>query len=145
MGLAAKLKLTAEVWDFPILGFPESKIGDKVISNITRIFPGRYLYDGRDQSVEAMVAYRTQLGNSMMSRGHVIITDRLHASIMATLIDRPVVYIDNNYRKTSRVRSALSEHVPECTDAVLNAHYAPNIEAAVEIAEKIIFRLRNQL
>jgi exopolysaccharide biosynthesis predicted pyruvyltransferase EpsI len=132
--------LTAEVWDFPILGFPEAKISGKIVSNITKIYPDRYLYDGKDQSIDLMVAYRTQLGNAMMSRGRVIISDRLHASIMATLIDRPVVYIDNSYRKSSRVRSTLAGHIPECTDTVLNAHYASDIEAAVEIASKMLKR-----
>lgn len=141
--MAKKADLTAEFFDFPIVGFPVAKISDEVVSNITAILPDRYLYPGKDQSIEAMVSYRTQLGNSMLSRGRVIISDRLHASIMATLIDRPVVYIDNNYRKLTRVRSSLADHFPECTDAVLNAYYAPDIEAAVEIAAKIISMLKN--
>lgn len=101
------------------------------------MLPGRYLTD-QAPSPDAMYNYRTQLGNTLLSRGRVVITDRLHASIMATLIDRPVVYIDNSYKKLTRIRRGLEKVVPECSDVVLNAHYAESLTQAVKIAGSML-------
>ncbi len=85
-----------------------------------------------------MYNYRTQLGNTLLSRGRIVITDRLHASIMSTLIDRPVIYIDNTYRKLTRIRKGLEKVVPECNDVVLNARYAESLEHAVYMAADML-------
>lgn len=141
--MASTYHLTSELWDFPTGNFPDqvSKTG-QVLWNYTSLFPGRILNkEWNYPSTEGIVAYRTTLGNTLLSRGRVIVADRLHASIMATLIDRPVVYIDNNYKKLTKVRSSLTERVPECTDQVLNAHFAPDLNEAIKIAAKLVQRL----
>lgn len=140
--LADKHGLSSEVWDFPIHSFPLHEHKNKtLIQDMGYIFPGRLQYHKFMPSTEAITWYRTQIGNTMLSRGRVIIADRLHASVMATLIGRPVVYVDNSYRKTSRVRSSLSEFIPECTDAMLDAYYAPDIARAIEIAADLIKKM----
>ncbi len=140
--LAKKYGLSAEVWDFPIHSFPLLEHKNKtVIQDMGYIYPGRLQYHKFVPSTEAITWYRTQIGNMMLSRGRVVIADRLHASIMATLIGRPVVYVDNTYRKTSRVRSSLTQFIPECTDAMLDAYYAPDIATAVKIAADLIKKM----
>ncbi len=139
--LAAQYGLSAEVWDFP-LSFPVHIRKNKtVLQDMADIYPGRLLNPKLLPSTEAITWYRTQMGNTMLSRGRVVIADRLHASIMATLIGRPVVYVDNNYRKTTRVRSSLTQFIPECTDTVLDAHYAPDLATAVKIAADLIKKM----
>lgn len=141
--MASEHKVTSELWDFPVGGFPVrmTKAGE-VWWNYTTIFPGRVLPIKLNYpSTEGIVTYRSVLANTLLSRGRVIVTDRLHASIMATFIDRPVVYIDNNYKKLTRVRSSLKEKIPECTDHVLNAHFASSIRDAVDSAVQLVQKL----
>ena len=40
-------------------------------------------------------------GAKLLSRGRVVVTDRLHAAVLARLLDRPVVALDNSYGKIS--------------------------------------------
>ncbi len=44
---------------------------------------------------------RVSAGAEMLSRGSVVVTDRLHAHILCTLLDIPHVVLDNNYGKLS--------------------------------------------
>jgi pyruvyl transferase EpsO len=141
--MVAQHHLTSEVWDFPTGKFPDqvSQAG-QVLWNYTTMFPDRVLpKEWHYPSTEGIVAYRTVLGNTLLSRGRVVVTDRLHASIMATLVDRPVVYIDNNYKKLTKVRSSLMERIPECTDHVLNAYFAPDLNEAIKIAVQLVQKL----
>lgn len=77
---------------------------------------------------------RVRRGIGLLSDGAVVITDRLHAMILALLIGRSAVFVDNNYGKLEAVRSAW---FPECADAVR----AESIEEAVEIARSLTNRL----
>jgi exopolysaccharide biosynthesis predicted pyruvyltransferase EpsI len=47
----------------------------------------------------AVALNRYQRGVAMLSRGKVVVTDRLHAHIMSTLLDIPHVALDNSYGK----------------------------------------------
>ena len=47
----------------------------------------------------ALARNRFRRGVDILSRGRVVITDRLHAHIMATLLDIPHVALDNSYGK----------------------------------------------
>lgn len=49
---------------------------------------------------------RTERGCEMLSCGNVVITDRLHAHILCSLMEVPHVFIDNNYGKLSSFRRA---------------------------------------
>lgn len=42
---------------------------------------------------------RLKRGVRMLSRGHFVVTDRLHAHILSILLNKPNVLIDNNYGK----------------------------------------------
>eukprot|EP00029_Vermamoeba_vermiformis_P006947 TRINITY_DN2867_c0_g1_i1.p1 TRINITY_DN2867_c0_g1~~TRINITY_DN2867_c0_g1_i1.p1 ORF type:complete len:726 (+),score=97.18 TRINITY_DN2867_c0_g1_i1:142-2178(+) len=135
---ANEQSLSSELWDFPIDGFPtrQAKSG-ATLWDYGKMLPGRLLTD-QTLSPDGMYNYRTQLGNTLLSRGRIVITDRLHASIMSTLIDRPVIYIDNSYKKLTRIRRGLEKAVPECSDVVLNARYAESLEQAVSMAGNML-------
>jgi len=45
--------------------------------------------------------WRLQRGLAMLSQGRVVVTDRLHAHILALLLDIPHVLLDNSYGKVS--------------------------------------------
>lgn len=139
MEIARQHQLSAELWDFPIDGFPNRTAKDtgELMWDYRQIYPGRLLTTNMPSS-EAMTSYRVLLGNSLMSRGRVVVTDRLHASIMSTLIDRPVVYLDNSYKKLTKVRASLKQTIAECTDAVLNAQFANTIQEAVRLASEVL-------
>jgi exopolysaccharide biosynthesis predicted pyruvyltransferase EpsI len=49
-----------------------------------------------------LVKIRIHRGVSLISRGSQIISDRLHAHILGTLLDVPQVMLDNNYGKIGR-------------------------------------------
>lgn len=42
-------------------------------------------------------------GVRFLSRGHVVVTDRLHAHVLASLLSIPNVVVDNNYGKVSSI------------------------------------------
>lgn len=47
----------------------------------------------------AVARHRVQRGSDALSRGEVVITDRLHGHILCTLLGIPHVALDNSYRK----------------------------------------------
>lgn len=47
----------------------------------------------------AVARHRVQRGSDALSRGKVVITDRLHGHILCTLLGIPHVTLDNSYRK----------------------------------------------
>jgi len=51
---------------------------------------------------DQLVNLRIRRGVSLISRGRQLISDRLHAHIIGTLLDEPQVLLDNNYGKISR-------------------------------------------
>ena len=50
---------------------------------------------------ESIATRRLRLGLGMVARGRVLVTDRLHAHILACLIGRPNVVVDSGYGKIS--------------------------------------------
>lgn len=78
--------------------------------------------------------HRTCLGNEIISQGRVVITDRLHASLMSLFIGRPHVMLNDKYKKVQNTREAAFMDKPECSNENLNGYYANTIEEAVEKA-----------
>ena len=61
---------------------------------------------------------RVRRGCSLLSEGHVVITDRLHAHILCTLMEIPHVILDNSYGKLSSFRKAWRTGTPAlCLEA----------------------------
>lgn len=50
---------------------------------------------------QALAHRRVQRGLEILSRGRIVVTDRLHAHILSLLLDIPHVALDNNYGKVS--------------------------------------------
>jgi pyruvyl transferase EpsO len=94
----------------------ESSFGEQELNEILRTFSERDVtYDILDwfdwENVapdhlaqpptdhQQLPLYRLEVGNSLLSRGRVVLTDRLHAVILAILMGKPHVHLDNNYKK----------------------------------------------
>jgi pyruvyl transferase EpsO len=68
---------------------------------------------GLDVAVcERQAQARVSRGLRLLSRGEVVVTDRLHGHILATLLGIPHVVLDNDYGKISAYREAWPSPVP---------------------------------
>jgi len=74
---------------------------------------------------------RTQRGCRLLSRGRIVITDRLHAHILCTLLGIPHVVLDNNYGKLSGFIDAWTRNNPLC-------HMATSLDEAGHIAQRLL-------
>jgi hypothetical protein len=74
----------------------------------------------------------------VVGSGKIVITDRLHASIVALLVDRPHITVDNIYNKVSGVRRLALQGQLDYVDAVLQAHHAPDVHRALQLALRIM-------
>lgn len=70
---------------------------------------------------------RVRRGIRLLSHGSVVVTDRLHAMILALQLGKTVVFVDNSYGKLGAVRSTW---FPDCAESIP----AESLEAAVSIA-----------
>jgi len=68
----------------------------------------------------------------------VIITDRLHASILAVLMDKPHVIIDDKFNKISNTRDLAFGLFDECNEKYLRAYYARDVDAALVQGIKVL-------
>lgn len=74
------------------------------------------------------------LTNKIMSQGRVVITDRLHASVLSVLIGRPHVMINDKFKKVENTRKAAFGDKPECSEDNLRGYYVNTIEEAIDKA-----------
>ncbi|MEL7042382.1 MAG: polysaccharide pyruvyl transferase family protein [Pseudomonadota bacterium] len=74
---------------------------------------------------------RHRVGAGILSRGQVILTDRLHGHIFATLLNKPQIVLDNNYGK-------ISGFISEWTHNVDNLRTAEDVETALELAQTLV-------
>ncbi len=80
---------------------------------------------------EAQAVARVDRGLRLLARGRVVVTDRLHAHILADLLGIPHVVLDNEYGKIAAYLDAWS--VP---DAIVTR--ASTIEHAVVLAKQLV-------
>jgi exopolysaccharide biosynthesis predicted pyruvyltransferase EpsI len=59
-----------------------------------------------------LAAGRVERGLKMLSSGRVVITDRLHAHILSTMLDVPNIVLDNNYGKIHGYMDAWTHAYP---------------------------------
>lgn len=81
-----------------------------------------------------IAAKRVDLGNEILSLGRVIVTDRLHASILSLLMGKPHVMINDRYKKVELTRKTAFENIKECSEENLKGFYAVNIEDGLQKA-----------
>ena len=76
---------------------------------------------------------------AMFGGGRVLITDRLHASILAFLLHKPHVYVDQMYGKITRTREVAfnaSEHCQDKED--MKFKIAKSLEEGVQMAAELL-------
>lgn len=88
----------------------------------------------QSSDIRELAAKRVDLGNEILSLGRVVVTDRLHASILSLLMGKPHVMINDRYRKVELTRTAAFENKTECTEENLRGFYAVNIEDGLQKA-----------
>lgn len=69
-------------------------------------------------SANRLAMARLQRGLAILGRGRVVVTDRLHAHILATLLGLPQVILDNNYGKLTTFIDAWTKDLTMCRVAV---------------------------
>lgn len=80
---------------------------------------------------DRLAQQRTRRGCRLLSRGRIVITDRLHAHILCTLLGIPHIVLDNNCGKLSGfIRCWTAEH-PLC-------HLADSVVEASRIAQQLL-------
>jgi exopolysaccharide biosynthesis predicted pyruvyltransferase EpsI len=70
----------------------------------------RVLRDLLSATYEPLARQRLQRGCDLLSRGHIVVTDRLHAHILCLLLNIPHVLFDNNYGKLSSFYRTWTSH-----------------------------------
>ena len=72
---------------------------------------------------------------AMFAAGKVLITDRLHVSILAFLMHKPHVYVDQMYGKIRKTREVAFEVSEKCKDRdEMKYDEAESVEEAIEKA-----------
>ena len=75
----------------------------------------------------------------MYTGGKIIITDRLHASILAFLMHKPHIYVDQLYGKITKTRQIAFDVSEKCSNRDdLRFDEAESIEQAVIKAAKML-------
>lgn len=76
---------------------------------------------------------------AMLAGGKVLITDRLHSSILAFLLHKPHVFVDQSYGKIGKTREVAFEVSEDCEDRKqMKYEEAQSIEEAVLKAYKML-------
>jgi exopolysaccharide biosynthesis predicted pyruvyltransferase EpsI len=76
---------------------------------------------------------------AMLSSGKVLITDRLHSSILAFLLQKPHVYLDQMYGKITKTRQVAFEASSNCKNrTILKFDQAVTVKEAVQKAVNML-------
>jgi exopolysaccharide biosynthesis predicted pyruvyltransferase EpsI len=70
-------------------------------------------YPALARGYEALARERLGVGVEMLSRGEVVVTDRLHAHILCVLLEIPHVVVDTGYGKLNRFIRTWTEAAPD--------------------------------
>ena len=80
---------------------------------------------------DQLAQQRTQRGCRLLSRGRIVVTDRLHAHILCTLLGIPHIVLDNNCGKLSGFIRCWTAGHPLC-------HLADSVAEATRIAHSLL-------
>jgi len=110
-------------WGLRILNFLE---------NLRMKYPRRFAFFAniRKMQYDKLARKRVQYGIDILSRGKVVVTDRLHAHILCFLCQIPHVLIDNSYGK-------LSNYYDTWTKDSDITFWAKTFDEGVELAQEI--------
>ena len=88
---------------------------------------GNAWFNGVPPNQARQPRYRLDEANRLFCRYRVILTDRLHATVLALLMDKPVVCLENNYGKIRGVTNLLEYFGGNtCRSDILRRYYTPN-------------------
>jgi pyruvyl transferase EpsO len=79
---------------------------------------------------EAQARLNVRMAHRMLSTARVVVTDRLHAMILAGLAGIPVVALDNSYGKVSRIYEDYVHRLP-------GVRFAASVEEAVALVDAL--------
>ena len=80
---------------------------------------------------------------ALMSVGKVLITDRLHTSILAFLLHKPHVYLEQSYGKITRTREVAFSTSVHCQDRdKMRYDSAETLEEAIILASQMLHKLK---
>jgi pyruvyl transferase EpsO len=95
--------------------------------------PAPALYRAHARVCDALAAERVAYGRRLLSRGEVVITDRLHAHILSVLLGIPHVLVDTGYGKLRTFHETWTAEVPfvrTATDATSALAVADELAAS---------------
>lgn len=111
---------------------------ERYLKRYTYIDTDWFWHGHEKANYSSMPMLRLNLVNKIISKGKVIISDRLHASIFSLLIGRPHIIINDKYKKIENTRKFAFHDKPECAAEYLNEFYVDTPEEAVQLAVKIL-------
>eukprot|EP00210_Caulerpa_lentillifera_P002010 g1927.t1 len=79
-----------------------------------------------------------------ISRGRVVVTNRLHGSIVANLIGRPLFWFDTKQKKLEYTRKLAFQSSEICTPENMNSVHTEDLLSASEAAIEYLLNLPNQ-
>ena len=100
-----------------------------LLSKISAIRRRIHPWSGRTFDKQSAIIMNNAV--DMFSRGRIVVTDRLHAAILAVLLDKPAVLVDN---VTGKVSAAYRDYFHAIPDVHLTADFAE----ASAVVEKML-------
>eukprot|EP00835_Amoeboradix_gromovi_P001739 NODE_86_length_22163_cov_0.379442.p2 type:complete len:623 gc:universal NODE_86_length_22163_cov_0.379442:2290-4158(+) len=89
-------------------------------------------YNGKPTDPMRLPRWALDVGNRMLCQGRVVLTDRLHATILSLLMDKPVVALENNYKKIREVTHVIEKWGgDDCGENVLRRKYKMSKDLSV--------------
>lgn len=102
--------------------------------DVARVIPARFgplIFPAVAGSLEAMAAVNVKSAIRILSEGEVIVTDRLHAMILAALLNIPVVAHNNANGKVRNIYQDYIHRLP-------NVHLAGSVQEALDLASSLV-------
>ncbi|ORM24998.1 polysaccharide pyruvyl transferase family protein [Williamsia sp. 1135] len=91
------------------------------------------IYPSVRRSMDARAELNISAAVRRLSRGRVVVTDRLHAAVLSVLLDKPVVMVDN---VTGKVSAIHRDYLGALPDVHIAAGFAEAGPIALELASK---------
>ncbi|KAJ3079694.1 hypothetical protein HK102_003574, partial [Quaeritorhiza haematococci] len=99
--------------------------------------------EAKSAPIRDQQSFRVHIANKLLSRGRVIVTDRLHAVILATLMGKPHVFVENSYGKIRNMMRATFGGVGgECGEENLEGYGVESWREVAERSRELVRRVR---
>lgn len=86
------------------------------------------------QNIALFSEVRTQAAIRAVSQGKIVVTNRLHASILSTLVGKRLIWVDTVTQKVSKTRSVAFNTSENCMERNLHATQASTMKEAIALA-----------